>query len=73
MFSFKIQAYKLVTGDCVIKLSEKKKCLKMETQGAVKQTAQTTSRICLGAAFVFHSIDFYIRITGVIYLYKWFS
>ena len=32
---------------------KKKKCLKMETQEAVKQTAQTTNRICLGLLLCF--------------------
>lgn len=31
----------------------KKKCLKMETQEAVKQIAQTTNRICLGLLLCF--------------------
>ena len=32
---------------------KKKKCLKMETQEAVKQIAQTTNRICLGLLLCF--------------------
>ena len=52
---------------------EKKKVFKDGNTGGSKTNSTNHQQNLFGATSVFHSIDFYIRITSVIYQYKCFS